>query len=57
MHRAQRVASIMRAVYWLIIIGVTVGTFYLLEPYIEQLKAVYGGASDVLKTFDQFKQQ
>lgn len=56
MRSSQKVASVMRAVYWLIIIGVTVGAFYTLQPYLDQLKDIYGGASDVLNNFKQFNQ-
>ena len=56
MRRSQQIASVMRAVYWLIIIGVTVGVFYTLQPYLDQLKDVYGGANDVLQNFKQFSQ-
>ncbi len=56
MRRSQRWASIMRAFYWLFIIGATVGAFYFLQPYIEQLKSIYGGADAALKTFQNFNQ-
>lgn len=56
MRRSQQIAGVMRALYWLVIIAVTVGVFYYLEPYINQLKDVYGGASDVLKNFKQISQ-
>jgi len=41
MQRGQRWASIMRAVYWIFIIGSTVGAFYLLQPYIDGVKGIY----------------
>ncbi|MES3032072.1 MAG: hypothetical protein V4699_02400 [Patescibacteria group bacterium] len=51
--RGMRWASITRAVYWLFIIGASVGAFYFLQPYIDQLKGVYSGASDVLSSFGE----
>ncbi|MFA6076846.1 MAG: hypothetical protein WC735_02100 [Candidatus Paceibacterota bacterium] len=44
MRRSMRLASITRAIYWIFIIGSAVGAFYLLQPYVDQLKDVYGGA-------------
>ena len=38
MRRAQKIASYVRAFYWLVIIGVTVGSFYFLQPYVSQLQ-------------------
>jgi hypothetical protein len=53
MKRSQQWASVMRAVYWIFIIGSAFGAYYFLQPYIDQLKDVYSGASDVLKNFQQ----
>ena len=36
--RAQKFASFMRTLYWLIIIGIGVGAFYFLQPYIDQIQ-------------------
>jgi len=56
MRRSQRLASIARATYWIIIIGSAVGAFYLLQPYIDKVKNVYSGANDVLNSFKQIGQ-
>ncbi|OGI91530.1 hypothetical protein A2933_01395 [Candidatus Nomurabacteria bacterium RIFCSPLOWO2_01_FULL_46_18] len=56
MRRSQQIASVMRALYWLVIIGSAIGAYYLFQPYIDQLKNVYGGASDVLQNFKQINQ-
>jgi len=53
MRRSQRLASIARGIYWVIIIGSAVGAFYLLQPYIDQVKNVYSGANDVINGFKQ----
>ena len=34
-------AGITRTVYWLILIGISVGTYYYVQPYVEQLIATY----------------
>lgn len=45
-HRHLMIGRAFKAVYWIIIIGVTVGAFYFLQPYIESLQGVYGGIVD-----------
>ncbi|MES2315725.1 MAG: hypothetical protein V4486_03265 [Patescibacteria group bacterium] len=51
MHRSMRMQRIMSILYWVFIIGSTVGAFYLIQPYIDSLKGAYGGANDILKGF------
>jgi hypothetical protein len=41
MRRVQRWAAAMRALYWLLIIGLAFGSFYFVKPYFEQLTKVY----------------
>jgi hypothetical protein len=44
----QRWSQISRIFYWLIIIGVSFGAFYFIQPYIGNLLNVYtGGVSDI----------
>ena len=38
-RRSQKRTTIMNIIYWLIIIGITVGAFYFLQPYINQIEA------------------
>lgn len=56
MKRSMRLASIMRALYWIFIIGSAVGAYYIIQPYLGQLMDVYSGAGDVLNNFKQFGQ-
>ncbi len=51
MRRSMRISSIMSFIYWIFIIGSAIGAFYLLQPYINQLKDVYGSASGILDNF------
>lgn len=46
MHRAMRWGRLVRIVYWTILIGVSVGAFYFIQPYIDQLVNIYGGVVD-----------
>lgn len=38
MRRTQKIASVMQVFYWLIIIGIAVGAFYFLQPYIDGIE-------------------
>lgn len=53
MRRSMRLQRIMSVLYWVFIIGSAVGAYYFIKPYLGQLISVYGGAENVLKTFDQ----
>ena len=37
----QRWASIMRVLYWVVLIGISFGAFYFLQPYIEKVMKIY----------------
>ena len=49
---ASRWARVWRIFYWTVIVVITLGSYYYIQPYIKQLKNVYSGfQSDV----DQIK--
>jgi len=41
MHRASVWGRIFRLVYWVIIIGVMLGTYYYLQPFVDGLLTAY----------------
>ena len=45
-RRSQRIASFMRALYWLIIIGISIGSFYYISPYLDKILGLYNSLSD-----------
>lgn len=47
-QRSMRFSRVMSMIYWVFIIGSAVGAYYLIQPYIEQLMGVYGGAKSSL---------
>ena len=51
MRRSMFWARVMSVMYWVLIIGSAVGAYYLIQPYIDQLMGVYGGASDMINSF------
>ncbi|MSU45288.1 MAG: hypothetical protein EXS47_01515 [Candidatus Zambryskibacteria bacterium] len=50
-RRSMRFARFMSIIYWVFIIGSAIGAYYLIQPYIESLTGVYGGARDSLDSF------
>lgn len=62
MRRAQRFRFYVNVLYWLIITGIAVGSFYALQPYISQFQHIYssiksgvegfGGVGKQLKNMD-----
>ena len=44
-RRSQKIASFMRAFYWLVIIAVSVGSFYYIEPYLNKAMGLYNSVS------------
>ena len=55
-RRSMRLASFVRAVYWIIIIGSAVGAYYFIQPYIDQLVGVYSGTKSNLNEIGNFIQ-
>ncbi|TSC68132.1 MAG: Uncharacterized protein G01um101472_139 [Parcubacteria group bacterium Gr01-1014_72] len=43
MRRAALVSQIMSALYWVVIIGLSFGAYYAIQPYLDQLQGLYGG--------------
>ncbi|MFZ3020287.1 MAG: hypothetical protein WA051_02085 [Minisyncoccia bacterium] len=41
--RSILLGRIFHTLYWVVIIGVSVGAFYFLKPYISQIEDLYGG--------------
>lgn len=43
MRRGARIRGIIHALYWVVIIGLSFGAYYFLEPYIAQVQKIYQG--------------
>ena len=54
MRRGQIWASIMRAIYWLIILGVAAASYYYIQPYLENVLKLYGSLNDQISDFGSF---
>ncbi len=53
MRRGQRWANIVRAVYWIVIIGTAVGAFYFLQPYFDEVMRMYTTVSREFKNLNK----
>ena len=54
MRRAAIWGRVMHLLYWVLIIGVSLGLFYFLQPYIDQVKALYEGLQGVTEGIGGF---
>jgi hypothetical protein len=55
-RRSARLGFIMQICYWLIIVGISVGAYYFIQPYLEQLVDTYSGVqSGVMKVGNIFQ--
>lgn len=60
MRRSQRISGIIRAIYWLLILGSAIGAYYYIQPYLDQIMGIYSGAKSNLDSvnniLENFKQ-
>jgi len=52
MRRAQKLASFMHFIYWLIIIAIAIGSYYFMQPYVTKLQEFIKSSSS---SIDQLK--
>jgi len=52
--RYMRISRMMSIIYWVLIIGSAVGAYYFIQPYVDQLIGIYGGAKSGLDNFGSF---
>ena len=47
MRRSQRVHTFMSVLWWVLVLGVSVYTYFnYVQPYVEQIVGIYGSAQD-----------
>jgi predicted MFS family arabinose efflux permease len=49
MRRAALWGRLTHILYWAVIVGASIGTFYYIQPYVEQLQGAYENASALLQ--------
>ena len=57
MHNRERLAMIIRTMYWLMIIGALGGTYYLARPLIDSISKNTMKADDVLQKVEDLRSQ
>lgn len=57
MHRAALWGRIWHLLYWVIIIGISVGAYLYLQPYVEKLQGIYGGIREDVGTIQGITEQ
>lgn len=46
MQRMMHTSFIIKAVYWVVILGVTFGAFYFIQPYFDAISETVGGSPE-----------
>ena len=49
-RRSNRVGTIMRVVYWVVILGLSYGAYVVVQPYINQALGLYKDAQQNIET-------
>ena len=52
MRRSMIWGRVMSVIYWLIIIGISIGAFYFIQPYFNKILGLYDSISGVKQTSD-----
>jgi Trk-type K+ transport system membrane component len=52
MHRSAVWASVFRVIYWIVIIGASIGVYYYIEPYVNQIEGLYKSAKTSIDTIN-----
>lgn len=53
MRRAGRFAFFFRMFYWMIIIGIGLGSYYFIEPYLKQVMDTYSVINSTVKNLSR----
>jgi hypothetical protein len=47
MHRGAMISRFLKVLYWLMILGIIIGGYIYLQPFIHQLQDIYQGLPDL----------
>lgn len=48
MQRMMHTSAVIKIVYWVVILGVTFGAFYFIQPYFDAIKETVGSSPESL---------
>ena len=54
MRRSILWGRIFHTLYWVIIIGISIGAYYYVQPYLENMIKALGGAQSTMELFAKF---
>lgn len=54
LRSSQKWASITRLLYWLVIIGISIGAYYYVEPYLQKIMNAYSQSMSTLDKVQNF---
>jgi len=57
MRRSGRIAAVMRTIYWIVIIGVTLGAYYYLQPYLNSMVGIIKQAEETIQKINGTTEQ
>jgi DNA helicase TIP49 (TBP-interacting protein) len=57
LHRAEKMRRLFRLLYWVAIIALSLGAYYLVQPYVEQLKEAYTSLKGGVESIKDVGQQ
>ena len=46
LRQRARISTAIKAVYWIVIIGLSIGAFYFIQPYVDSVTGMYGQVQD-----------
>ncbi|MES3030803.1 MAG: hypothetical protein V4697_00095 [Patescibacteria group bacterium] len=55
MRRLSRYGTIFKTIYWVVILGLSFGAYYFIQPYVESVSGLYGQVQGNVGTMDNIK--
>ena len=50
MHRSLVWGRVFRFIYWIVLLGIAIGSFYYIQPYLDQVLGTYQGVKGQLNS-------
>ena len=57
LKRRARLSNVMKILYWVVIIGISLGAFYFIQPYVDMVRGLTGGSSTKENNSNSYAQQ
>ena len=53
-RRAQKNAQLLRGLYWLVIVALSLGAYYYVEPYLKTITSLYTDTTNSINSLENF---